>query len=847
MTSGAPWSVKGIDPKAREIAKDLARRSGMTLGEWLNQMIFVDGSESGEAGVAPSRAAAANPARPATESRPPRRGGDDLDRVLAALEDVSSRLETSEQRQAATAARFDAALTDLRADQARVAERLKSAEQAPGGGSKAETLRALEGALNKVASHLQDGEARSREALTVIRNEMNQEVQRVADQMSQKVQAVENRSVDAIAQVGAEVTRVASVVEQRLRRADDAQAESLEKLGAEIARITERLSERIAAAERRSAQAIDDVGEQMARVTDRIHQRQERSSSELADRMRQSEERTAKLLEEAREKIERRLGKLAAAEEDALAVEPAAPTSGFAARWSPVEPAAEPDAPVLGEPVLGEPVLGEPVLGEAEPVEAAHDPEAHTFLEPPALAALIETDAAFAGAYVQGEPETFAAPAQDEAAAAPAEPDIEAYLDSDIYLEDDADLGGAASAALGSSQLDESLDESEALRPSTRELIAAARAAARVNAEEPGYLASDLAEDSEPPVIFSGVGGAAHRKPGMSGAMRGVLLTGGAVASIGLAATGWVVMHPEVVASLTGALAPAKPIPVGPASASASAASPAPQQALTLTAPAAKPATAADDTSDVKALFTDASAKVDNGDASGVAPLRTAANLGYAPAQRRLGKLYEDGGAGVVKDEAEGRRWTQRAAANGDPRGMHNLGLDYYEGTGGVKNMAVAAQWFQRAAELGLRDSQYNLARFYEAGLGVKQDLPLAYKWYLIAGRAGDTEAAARGEALKMQLSAQTRASVEKAALAFSPEPAAAPVSMTAGLKSATPKQLALAQRALSKLGYYQGADDGAPSQTLGEAIQAYQRDRGLAANGALSPELVQTFANVSR
>ena len=39
MTSGAPWSVKGIDPKAREIAKDLARRSGMTLGEWLNRMI----------------------------------------------------------------------------------------------------------------------------------------------------------------------------------------------------------------------------------------------------------------------------------------------------------------------------------------------------------------------------------------------------------------------------------------------------------------------------------------------------------------------------------------------------------------------------------------------------------------------------------------------------------------------------------------------------------------------------------------------------------------------------------------------------------------------------------------
>ena len=44
MSSGVPWSVKGIDPKARETAKDLARRSGLTLGEWLTQMIE-DGME----------------------------------------------------------------------------------------------------------------------------------------------------------------------------------------------------------------------------------------------------------------------------------------------------------------------------------------------------------------------------------------------------------------------------------------------------------------------------------------------------------------------------------------------------------------------------------------------------------------------------------------------------------------------------------------------------------------------------------------------------------------------------------------------------------------------------------
>lgn len=39
MKPGAPWSVKGIKPEARETAKSAARRAGMTLGEWLNHTI----------------------------------------------------------------------------------------------------------------------------------------------------------------------------------------------------------------------------------------------------------------------------------------------------------------------------------------------------------------------------------------------------------------------------------------------------------------------------------------------------------------------------------------------------------------------------------------------------------------------------------------------------------------------------------------------------------------------------------------------------------------------------------------------------------------------------------------
>ena len=42
MSSSGPWSVKGIDPRARARAKSAARREGVTLGEWINRVILED-------------------------------------------------------------------------------------------------------------------------------------------------------------------------------------------------------------------------------------------------------------------------------------------------------------------------------------------------------------------------------------------------------------------------------------------------------------------------------------------------------------------------------------------------------------------------------------------------------------------------------------------------------------------------------------------------------------------------------------------------------------------------------------------------------------------------------------
>jgi localization factor PodJL len=170
---------------------------------------------------------------------------------------------------------------------------------------------------------------------------------------------------------------------------------------------------------------------------------------------------------------------------------------------------------------------------------------------------------------------------------------------------------------------------------------------------------------------------------------------------------------------------------------------------------------------DVHTIYSSAVRRIESGDFGGVADLKRAANLNDAPAQFYLAKLYETGGAGLTKDLVEARRWTERAAENGDISAMHNLCLYYYEGEAGVQDPAKAAQWFQRAANQGVKDSQFNLAMLYAKGLGVQKNPAEAYKWYLVAASEGDAGARAAAQALRPELTPEAQAASERAAAAF--------------------------------------------------------------------------------
>ena len=744
----------------------------------------------------------------------------------------------------------------------------------------------LERQLGEMAETVRKSEQATGEAI----ERMGREVLTMADALNRQVQAAEHRSADAIEQVGGEVARIAQAMEQRLGRSEGAHAEALEKLGAEIGRITDRLTERIGSSERRAAQAIDDVGEQVARVSERITQRQERSGEDLAERIRQSEERTARLLDEARATIDRslaeshrrsgeqalaaaapdaprltrdepagaafdhdpfrELGPVAEASPEGLALQAFAASEPSAAAFDEAEPADEAEPDDADEAA----VVAEFPRTTNAPVFDAVDFEAADGFEPIATAAAQSESEVEAEAEANDpfgdeldEREDFADPAADPFAqsdwTSPGEPDAEAQAVETLEALEDFETPAAEAGTEA---------EAEPARPlSTREVIEQARAAARAasSSGEPkrkGGKIEKLPRKGKEGgrSLFSGLG--LRKRAVGSSSLQTALLVAGGSAFLGLAAASYFVTDAEpggappqrvadalaVFASdqageIAGGEADTTPNPTNVRAAVALAPQP-------TTSPSGLPAAApAGDPAAVSNLYAEALRALEASEPGGLDKLRKAANLGHSPAQFYLAKLYTDGGAGLKKDPVEARRWTERAAEGGNRAAMHNLGIALAQGQGGPKNLTLAAEWFRKAADLGLVDSQYNLGVLYEQGRGVTQNAAEAYKWYLIAARSRDELALDNAARVRAGLSAEARAVSERSAQGFRP---VSPAVSAAAAPAAASNDVATAQRALSRLAYYQGPTDGNVSPALTMAIAAYQRHQGMAATGSLDP-----------
>ena len=108
---------------------------------------------------------------------------------------------------------------------------------------------------------------------------------------------------------------------------------------------------------------------------------------------------------------------------------------------------------------------------------------------------------------------------------------------------------------------------------------------------------------------------------------------------------------------------------------------------------------------------------------------RKAAEEGDPVAMYNLGYLYDIGMGGVRRNESAAAEWYHKAADAGDAYAMYTIGSDYMSGYGRVTDYALAMEWLQKAADLGNVNAMSQIISMYEQGLGVKQDKEMAKEW----------------------------------------------------------------------------------------------------------------------
>jgi localization factor PodJL len=653
----------------------------------------------------------------------------------------------------------------------------------------------IEQALSGVHEQLAKVDQRSAKAI----EQMGHNVLKVADNLNRRMTGVERQGHDAADRLNAEIRRVADSVEVRFARQDGQHSQALEHLSGEIARISERLSSRISESERRTAQVLDGVQAHLRQTHEHTH-------TELGERIRQSEARTAQILEEARARIEQRLSK---AESQQLAErmtrsgpESDVLPSAFASRARYAPP-----PELVVEDVLD-------VVDDAE-VDAELDAAAVTRFDfTPPVAETVEADtdaddldltghllknvtgfgdervddglqdARFKPDYDPFEDDLDAPAASVEAESFREDDEADPFADVALSRKtaprlrhdrdpfaDEADGDRAADIfddeplkGFGARR-DEEAPQEAPVSVSTRDALAAARAAVRASLEDsddrrPGLGGLKLgasrtrgAVSDKPVKTLKATESKGAQKSGLGETLKKAFKASSvAVALTAVGAGGYAVLRDEGHSGQ----APIKPDAARKTDVAA------PIAAAAITPPV-------EDRAALERQFQDAVQALTANDPVGIDKLKAVANQGYAPAQFRLGRIYdgEEGFSGITPDKTQARLWTQRAAEGGVSRAMHNLGLMYYAGDGGQPDRGQAATWFRRAAERGIVDSQYNLGIMYREGIGVTLNPTEAYKWLLIAEAGGDKEAAQAVADLKAELSAPQRRIAESQANGF--------------------------------------------------------------------------------
>ena len=279
MKSSAPWSVKGIERDARETAKEAARLKGMTVGEWLNNIIY----------------AAGNPAETDGDIE-----GLKLTDIITAVEHLNRRLADTDSKVGDSIGEMSRTLggaverlqrierTQPGEASGEIAERIERLEKNGNDRERIDALKALEKAVSQIAVQFSTSQKTATDRIGAVEEKL--------DGLSERLTSVDStvgengveflkNAVDGLSVRIARTERIANAVTEADSGEYDAgfverTSKKLRALGDEVKRsgdqiqsmegVVTKLAEQIEAAERRSAEGIQKVADTISALHGQI-------------------------------------------------------------------------------------------------------------------------------------------------------------------------------------------------------------------------------------------------------------------------------------------------------------------------------------------------------------------------------------------------------------------------------------------------------------------------------------------------------------------------------------------------------------------------------------------------
>jgi len=320
MTQG-PWSVKGIDPKVREIARERAHRQGQTLGQYLNALLL-------EADAVPAHETDLpdNASRLADE-HDLRRMSQDIDQLAQRLEASTSRasraisgvdksilglmgrVDASGKAQLQALERVTRALGEIETTQTALRSRIDALETYGRNGPTLAGLKALEGSLERLAATVQDRLAATEtdqralrelfdESLSVVSGRVDEVARSVdttvrsntagiagrIDQIEEQMSSAERRIEAGISRISDAASRFELFESKAERAVGDTTWRMERALEANLSRsraMSKEVLDRVDAIDEKTREAMTTLSDAVARITERLSRSERKSDNAL--------------------------------------------------------------------------------------------------------------------------------------------------------------------------------------------------------------------------------------------------------------------------------------------------------------------------------------------------------------------------------------------------------------------------------------------------------------------------------------------------------------------------------------------------------------------------------------